>query len=146
MNEKWESMVERLTEENIEKNVINTNLKYKSNIVIQQFENLFEEDFNFESKLCLDKTNKQIVEDFVTQIYYEYVYLNYFIHYEQYKYCAVVRDNIKLMKKYTIDIIQQRIKEPDITDEDIEELLDDNAKKVIEEINYLFNLSYISHI
>jgi len=141
MDKEWKKIVKRLdNDENLIPSTIKKNLTYKSHFILIQFEELLSEmdTFYFNDIYLHDKSNNDIVEDFVREVWYQYIYLNYFLQKEMYEECRLVSDTIEMIKEFTSMNFNNTDKES------VLEMLNGFCDEVISDMNTIYNINFLS--
>jgi hypothetical protein len=141
MNKKWRKILQKLDGDDfLLQSLTKKNITYKAHFILLEFEELLSEmdTFYFNDVYLNDKTNKDIVEDFIREIWVEYIYLNYFIQKEMYQECRIVSDTIEMIKDFTCRNFKYEDKQV------VVQMLNDYCKDVITDINQKYEINFLS--
>jgi hypothetical protein len=140
MNKQWGKIKNKLDNDNfLLEAVTKKNITYKAHFILLEFEELLSEmdTFYFNDVFLHDKSNKDIVEDFIREVWVEYIYLSYFIQIEKYEECRMVSDTIEMIKDFTCRNFNYDDKQV------VVQMLNDYCKDVITDINQKYEINFI---
>jgi len=141
MNKQWGKIKNKLDNDNfLLEAITKKNITYKSHFILLEFEELLSEmdTFYFNDVFLHDKSNKDIVEDFIREVWVEYIYLSYFIQIEKYEECRMVSDTIEMIKDFTCRNFNYEDKEV------VVQMLNDYCDEVITDINKKYEINFLS--
>jgi|LakMenE01Jun11ns_1017448.scaffolds.fasta_scaffold9918972_3 hypothetical protein len=140
MNNKWKKIKNKLDgDEFLLESLTKKNITYKSHFILLQFEELLSEldTFYFNDVYLHNKSNKDIVEDFIREVWIQYIYLNYFIQKEMYEECRLISNTIEMIKDFTCRNFNYDDKQV------VVQMLNDYCDEVITDINEKYEINFL---